>query len=249
MSRVWLLAGGMLAGAAIAVFYIVRTPDAVEPTADAIAWVNDRPISRSSYENALQAVAGDRKSGTLRQDDRERVLQRLIDQELLIDRAIEIGLPERDPQIRNQLATAMIAFLVRRAEDEATAAEEAELRAFYEEQRFRFERSARYRVAVEGGAVPLPDGWLLAKEIEQRLGPSAARQVIDLEVGASVVIGKGAARYSVRLLERRDGVPVPFDEARDAIEAAYLRARSEAAVREFLEVARQHTDIRVEAEW
>jgi len=41
---------------------------------------------------------------------------------------------------------------------------------------------------------------------------------------------------------------VPFDEARDAIEAAYLRARSEAAVREFLEVARQHTDIRVESE-
>ncbi|MBW2223389.1 MAG: SurA N-terminal domain-containing protein [Deltaproteobacteria bacterium] len=248
MSRAWLLAGGMLAGAAIAVFYIVRTPDAIEPTADVIAWVNDRPISRSSYENALQAVAGDRKSGRLRQDDRERVLQRLIDQELLIDRAIEIGLPERDPQIRNQLASAMIAFLVRRAEDEATAAEEAELRAFYEEQRFRFGRSAQYRVAVEGGAVPLPDGWLLAKEIEQRLGPSAARQVIDLEVGASVVIGKGAARYSVRLLERRDGVPVPFDEARDAIEAAYLRARSEAAVREFLEVARQHTDIRVEAE-
>ena len=248
MSRAWLLAGGMLAGAAIAVFYIVRTPDAVEPTADAIAWVNDRPISRSSYENALQAVAGDRKSGTLRQDDRERVLQRLIDQELLIDRAIELGLPERDPQIRNQLATAMIAFLVRRAEDEATAAEEAELRAFYEEQRFRFERSAQYRVAVEGGAVPLPDGWLLAKEIEQRLGPSAARQVIDLEVGASAVIGEGATGYGVRLLERRDGGPVPFDEARDAIEAAYLRARSEAAVREFLEVARQHTDIRVEAE-
>jgi hypothetical protein len=239
----------MLAGAAIAVFYIVRTPDAVGPTADAIAWVNDRPISRSSYENALQAVAGDRKSGTLRQDDRERVLQRLIDQELLIDRAIEIGLPERDPQIRNQLATAMIAFLVRRAEDEATAAEEAELRAFYEEQRFRFERSAQYRVAVEGGAVPLPDGWLLAKEIEQRLGPSATRQVIDLEVGESVVIGEGAGRYTVHLLERRDGVLVPFDEARDAVEAAYLRARSEAAVREFLEVARQHTDIRVEAEW
>ena len=158
MSRAWLLAGGMLVGAALAVFYIVRIPDTVEPGTDAVAWVHDRPISRASYENALQAVAGDRKSGTLREDDRERVLQRLIDQELLIDRAIELGLPERDPQIRNQLATAMIAFLVRRAEDEATAAEETDLRAFYEEQRFRFERSAQYRVAVEGGAVPLPTG-------------------------------------------------------------------------------------------
>jgi len=248
MSRPWLLAGGMLVGAALAVFYIVRVPDTAEPTTDAVAWVNDRPISRASYERALEAVAGDRKGGTLREDDRERVLQRLIDQELLIDRAIELGLHERDPQIRNQLATTMIDFLVRRAEDEATAADEAELRAFYEEQQFRFERSPQYRVAVEGGAVPLPGGLVLAKEIEQRLGPSAARMVTELEVGESVDIGEGGGRYTVRLLERRNGAVVPFDEARDAVEAAYLRDRSETAVREFLEVARQRTDIRMEAE-
>jgi hypothetical protein len=122
-----------------------------------------------------------------------------------------------------------------------------ELRAFYEEQQFRFERSPQYRVAVEGGAVPLPDGLLLAKEIEQRLGPSAARKVAALETGESVVIGEGGGQYTVRLLERLDGVLVPFDEARDAVEAAYLRDRSETAVREFLDVARQRTDIRVEA--
>lgn len=248
MSRSWLLAGGMLVGAALAVFYIVRVPDTVEPTADVIAWVNDRPISRSSYENALQAVAGDRKGGTLRGDDRDRVLQRLIDQELLIDRAVELGLHERDPQIRNQLATAMIDFLVRRAEDEAAAADEAALRAFYEQNHFRFERSPQYRVALEGGEVPLPDGLLLAKELEQRLGPSAARKVAELEVGELAIIGKDGGRYTVRMLERRDGTLVPFDQARDAVEAAYLRDRSEAAVREFLEVARQHTDIRVEAQ-
>jgi hypothetical protein len=248
MSRSWLLAGGMLVGAALAVSYILRVPDKAEPVTDAVAWVNDRPISRRSYENALQAVAGDRKSGTLRGDDRDRVLQRLIDQELLIDRAIELGLHERDPQIRNQLATAMIGFLVRRAEDEAAAADEAALRAFYEANHFRFERSPQYRVALEGGAVPLPDGFLLAKEIEQRLGPSAARKVVELQVGEVAIIGEGGGRYTVRVLERRDGSLVPFDEARDAVEAAYLRDRSEAAVREFLEVARQHTDIRVEAQ-
>jgi hypothetical protein len=238
----------MLVGAALAVFYIVRVPASAELTTDAVAWVNDRPIPRASYESALQAVAGDRKGGTLREDDRERVLQRLIDQELLIDRAIELGLHERDPQIRNQLSTAMIDFLVRRVEDEAMAVDEAELRAFYDEQRFRFERSPQYRVAVEGGAVPLPDGLLLAKEIEQRLGPSAAHEVTELEIGESAVIGEGDASTTVRLLERRDGVVVPFDEAREAVEAAYVRDRSEAAVRDFLEVARLRTDIRMEAE-
>ncbi len=246
MSRPWLLASGMLAGAVLAVFYIVRLPQSAEPTADAVAWVNERPISRSSYEAALQAVAADRKGGILREDDRERVLQRLIDQELLIDRAIELGLHERDPQMRNQLVTAMIDFLVRRSEDEARTADEAALRAFYEEQRFRFERSAQYRIAVEGASVPLPEGFLLLKEIEQRLGPTAARRVAELEVGERFRFAEGERQYTVRLLERRDGTVAPFEEAREAVEAAYLRDRSEAAVREYLELARQRSDIRVE---
>jgi hypothetical protein len=248
MSRPWLLAVGMLVGAALAVYFIVRLPESREPTADAVAWVSDRPISRASYESALQAVASDRKGGTLRADDRERVLERLIDQELLIDRAIELGLHERDPQIRNQLVTAMIDFLVRRAEDEAAAVSETELRAFYQTEGFRFARRPQYRVAVEGAAVPLPAGWLLDKEIEQRLGPSAARKVAELAIGESASIGDGPSQYTIRLLDRQEAEQVPFEEAREAVEAAYARERSEAAVREFLELARKHTDIRIEVE-
>ena len=246
MNRAWLLAGGMFLGAAMAVFYIARLPESAAPTSDAVAWVADRPISKSSYEAALRAVASDRKSGALRDDDRQRVLDRLIDQELLIDRAVELGLHERDPQIRNQLATAMIDFLARRAEDEAAEADEAELRAFYEAQRFRFERSAQYRVEVKGNAVPLPGGFLLLKEIEQRLGPSVARRVASLDVGESLSAGEEGREYTVRLLERRGGEVAPFEEAREAVVAAYRRDRSEAAVRDFLDEARKRTDIRVE---
>ncbi len=248
MSRPWLLALGMLAGAGLAVFYLARLPERPDLDVDAVAWVGERPISRESYEAALRAVAGDRKTGTLREGDSERVLDRLIDQELLIDRAIELGLHERDPQLRNQLATAMIDFLVRRAEDDARGASDAELRAFYESQRFRFQRSSRYRVAVEGAPVPLPGGFLLAKEIEQRLGPTAARRVAELSVGETATFGDDARPIRVTLLERDEGEVAPFDEAREAVEAAYVRDRSEEAVREFLEVARRRTDVRVENE-
>ncbi len=246
MTRSWLLAGGMLTGAAVAVFYMVRMPDAAEPTEDAVAWVNGRPIARDSYESALRAVANDRKTGTLREGDRARVLERLIDQELLIDRAIELGLHERDPQIRNQLATAMIDFLVRRAEDEARAADEAELRAFYEAEQFRFERPARYRVRIDGPAVPLPEGFVLQKEIEQSLGPTITSSVVALVPGESITVREGSKGYTVHLLERKDRELAPFEQAREAVEAAFLRSRSEAAVREFLELARQRSDIVVE---
>jgi hypothetical protein len=248
MSRPWLLAGGMVAGAALAVFYMVRVPDVAERPQDVVAWVNGRPIAQESYESALRAVATDRKGGALREGDRARVLERLIDQELLIDRAIELGLHERDPQIRNQLATAMIDFLVRRAEDEARAAGDSELRAFYEAERFRFARAAQYRVEVEGSAVPLPTGFVLEKDLVQALGPSTARAVTALELGQSVQAGEGDGRYEVRLVERRAEEVVPFDDARDAVEAAFLRQQGEAAVREFLDLARQRSDIVVELE-
>jgi len=248
MTRPWLLAGGMLVGAALAVFYIARVPDSAVRVADVAVWVNDRAISRESYAAALAAVAGDRKDGKLREEDRQRVLDRLIDQELLIDRAIELGLHERDPQIRNQLTTAMIDFLVRQAEDDARAVSEAELRDFYQSESFRFERNPQYRVGVEGSAIPLPDGFLIAKEIEQRLGPTAASKVAELEVGDSATVASPGGDLVVTLLERRGGGAAPFEEVREAVEAAYLRARAEAAVREFLAVARKRSDIRVEVE-
>lgn len=248
MSRAALLAAGMVGGALLAIYFIVRLPEQAPPESDAVAWVNGRPIARDSYEQALRAVASDRKTGALAEGDRERVLERLIDQELLIDRAIELGLHERDPQIRNQLATAMIDFLVRRAEDDAASVGEDELRAFYEAERFRFERAARYRLEVQGNTVPLPAGFLLQKEIEQRLGPTVARRVAALEVDESIAVEQSGRTYSVRLLERRGGDVAPFEQARDVVRSAFVRARSEAAVREFLELARQRSDVVVESE-
>ena len=244
MMRPWLLAGGMLAGAALAVIYIARAPESAPLTADAVAWVNGRPIARDSYESALRAVASDRKGGVLESGDEERVLERLIDQELLIDRAIELGLHERDPQLRNQLATAMIDFLVRRAEDDATEATDAELEAYYEAESFRFARAAQVRVAVDGNAVPLPDGFLLEREVTQRLGPTMAARVSQMSVGDVIESDDGA--YRVTLLERRGGEVVPFDQAREAVRAAYERRQSEEAVRDFLRRARVQSDIVVE---
>ncbi len=248
MTRPWLLAGGMLVGAALAVYFIARVPDTPSAPERVAAWVNDRPISLDSYDQALEAVASDRKGGVLIPEDRARVLDRLIDQELLIDRAVELGLHERDPQIRNQLSGAMIEFLVQRAEDEAAAADDDALREFYQEERFRFERSPRYEVEVEGSAMPLPQGPLLAKEIEQRLGPTAARTVEGLKPGESAEIELAGGTMTVTLIARQQGEALDFDEAKETVRVAYLRARGEAAVRAFLERARRQSEVRIEVE-
>ena len=133
---------------------------------------------------------------------------------------------------------------MRRAEDEVAEATDDELRVYYDAERFRFARAPQYRVAVEGGAVPMPSGFLLERDIAQRLGPTMAERVSRLAVGES--IENDAGTYALRLLERRGGAVVPFEEAREAVVAAYRRHRSEVAVREFLSLARKQTDIVVE---
>lgn len=248
MMRQWVLVAGMLVGAALAVFYIARVPGRSATPTGVAAWVDDRPVSLESYQAALDAVAGDRKDGVLAEGDRARVLDRLIDQELLIGRAIELGLHERDPQIRNQLATAMIDFLVRQSENETGEVSEAELRDFYEAERFRFEQDPQYRIAVEGAAIPVPRGFVLEKEIAQRLGPSVAEAVADLDVGESTEVPTSGGQVEVALVERRGGGPVPFEQAREVIEAAYRRSRSERAVRDFLDEARRRSEIRIEVD-
>lgn len=268
MRRLWLVGGGMLVGGALAVFHIVRLPERPPVPEEVVAWVNGRPISMATYEQALAAVAGDRKEGVLREEDRKRVLDRLIDQELLIDRAIELGLPERDPQIRNQLATAMIDFLVTQAQDAAASPTDEALQDFYREEAFRFRRHPRFRVdhafvagtsegdrrraerlraaedLAEGDpAIPLPAGSLLLKEIEQRVGPSTAARIAELDVGDTAIVETPSGYHVVRLLERSEGEVPPFDEVKDLVRVAYVRAQSEKAVRDFLELARKRSDI------
>ena len=48
------------------------------------------------------------------------------------------------------------------------------------------------------------------------------------------------------LVDRQEGGVARFEEAREAVEAAYRRARGEAAVRAFLDRARRQSDVRVE---
>ena len=153
------------------------------------------------------------------------------------------------------------AQLISRIEDEARAEAARTVRDIRERARREAEREARkiiamsvQRLAVDHSSeitvsvVPLPSGWLLAKEIEQRLGPTATKRITALGEGESVTLTGSGGDYVVTLIEQHTRGSLSFEEARDAVRAAFLRAQGEAAVRDFLEVARKRSDIRVEVE-
>ncbi|MGH7818470.1 MAG: peptidyl-prolyl cis-trans isomerase [Candidatus Binatia bacterium] len=107
------------------------------------ASVNGEPIRTESYERAVAAVAADRRS-ELSAADRRQILERLIEEELLVQRGLELGLARRDSQVRADLTRAIIASVL--ATEAGTETTEDEVVSFYRQHRELFARPGRMRV-------------------------------------------------------------------------------------------------------
>lgn len=140
---VLLLAAGACAGLAVAVAGIVAGPEAVRVPEGAIAAVNGSLVQRADYERALGALAADRR-GALGESERRHVLDRLVDEELLVQRAFELGLARQDRRVRTDLVAAVIEAVTSDAAQREPSADE--VAAFFAENRDRFAIPGRARV-------------------------------------------------------------------------------------------------------
>ena len=110
---------------------------------DSIARVGGRLIPRQRYRQLISDLATDKRM-PLRDEDRQFTLDRLIDEELLIMRGIELGLTETSPKIRKSIAAEVIAQIA--AEAEATVPDETALRRLYAADSEYFTTTGRYRL-------------------------------------------------------------------------------------------------------
>ena len=225
------------------------------------ATVDGRPISERAVEEVLRRVEGEGAT-------RERVVDELVDLEILAAEAEKLGLDER-PDIAatlrlQYLRTMTDAWLA--AEGETMSFDEEELRAEYERRTADVER-AEFRVRhillgseAEAEAVigELADGADFAALVgersiepgdgdlgwlsEETVGPDFARAVAALEVGES---GERPVRtdfgYHVIRLEERRELPLPaFDAVRPQLSDVLLRER----LGERVERLRESADVR-----
>lgn len=143
-----LLAVGAAVGAAVAAVGLLgprRRAPAVP--AEAAATVNGVAITRATYQAAVTAVAGDRRDGAADPALRRRVLDRLIEEELLVQRGLALGLVRLDPRVRADLVTAVLAQIDGEAEL-APGPDEAALAALHAAEPERFQRAPRLTVTA-----------------------------------------------------------------------------------------------------
>lgn len=112
---------------------------------DDVALVNGVPIRLADYLRALAALASDRRS-ELTEADRRHVIDRLIDEELLVQYGVELGLLQSDRRVRGDLVSAVLAAQVASVDGfEPTGDEVA---AYYEEHGDFFSSPGRLRLQV-----------------------------------------------------------------------------------------------------
>lgn len=242
-----LLCAGLAAGALLGAVGLRAAPAPALPP-EAVARVDGQLILRDAWRRAVAAVAADRRA-PLSADDERHILQRLIDEELLVQHGVALGLVERDARLRSTLVSQVMQAATQAARAEP---DEAALRAFHGDQREFFTPAARLRVRAwridAGGArtpftPPVPDALLPPATLQAYLGPALTQRALALAPGEQDTVDG----IALELLEAQPGVAPPFEQARAEVRREWLRRADEAAVRELLAQLRARTPIAVEA--
>jgi peptidylprolyl isomerase len=119
----------------------------------AVARVNETVIRADEVARVLAALESDRRT-PLTDEDRRHVLDRLIEEELLVQHALALGLARSDRRVRADLVSAVLGSLA--AAGDGYEPDEREVREFYAENRDFFAGPGRLWVrqvfvAVDGG--------------------------------------------------------------------------------------------------
>jgi hypothetical protein len=109
--------------------------------ADTLVLVNKQPITQATLNKALMTLGLPKNSST-----QHSILQRLVDDELILQRAEDLGVLYADPGIRKLLARSAIDNITNNAEN--LPIDESALRAFYKSHQAIFEESPRTTLEV-----------------------------------------------------------------------------------------------------
>ncbi len=206
-----LLIAGAVVGMTVALLGLVRRPAGSGALhADVAARVGEAEIDAEDFARAVDALTRDRRTAPDAAEQR-RVLERLIDEELLVQRALDLGFARVDRTVRASLVDAMIASVTTAARDAEPSP--AELERFYLDEPDLFRQPGRLRVRE----VFVPVG---ADEAAARRRVQAVRARVEAGESFAVV----AASVGPRIGAGVPDIMLPPAKLREYVGPTALRA-------------------------
>ena len=259
---------GALAGLLAAAYGLLeqQTPDALLPD-DAAARVNGTLISRERYNRAISRSEAS-SGGDVSDATRASVLQRMIDEELLVQRGDELGMLESDNEVRAAIAQSLIASVT--AEADAADPSDEELNLYLRENAARYvfanavsvdawtgeEERLTQQFAAElrdGNAsdetdgirrVPgLPSGALPIERLRMFLGPGITGSIATMDDGTIAVFARQNRWYIVRINDHEESILAELASIRPQVLIDYRRSLAETRLRKYIDELQSRADV------
>jgi hypothetical protein len=269
----WLLVGAVVGLLAAAYGLLEQQKPDGPLAANVVARVNGRTISRERFERAVQR-AGLNSDQEISSGARVAVLQRMIEEELLVQRGAELGMIESDNEVRAAIVQSLIASVT--AEADAANPSDAELTGFLQEnvQRYTFanalsvdawisddEQSAqefaarlregeiqRYAGDDFGDVRPvpgLPTGALPIERLRMFLGPGISGSITGMADGTIAVFARQNKWYIVRTNSHLESVVPGLETIRSQVLIDFRRGLADKRLRDYVEELQSRSDVEI----
>jgi hypothetical protein len=266
-----LLALGALIGLVVAGIGILQREVQIDELPEnTVARVNDVMISRDLYDRAISRstdYAGQPVGGT-----DATILQRLVDEELLIQRGVELGMTQSDAAVRQAVIDSLIASVT--AEADAASPTDEELAQYLAENPERFsyiskvsadawqtdsESAAQDFVtalraedvtAANESVQPMPDlpaGLMTLEILGAYLGPGIAAAAAEMPDGSSAVFARRGRWLIVRITGKERSTLTDLGAIRNRVLVDYRRKLADTTLRNYIEGLRERANISVGA--
>ena len=236
----------------------------------AIARVGEKEISRQRFEEIIK-VLDDQSNSELTLEKKNLIRERLIDEELLIQRAIELDLVRNDSLVKGNVIQTMFQHIINSSE--LVEPSEAELREYFSKEKNYFSSGRRYKLKnytfrnsndaetainflnqsnlesflklVEtGSAIDLPNVFLTPQKIRDYLGPKVLDELPSLEKGGfSNIFEINEVPSIVICIDILLDNNPKFEEIAEQIKNKFIRDREDSLVKEYIENLRNFYEI------
>ena len=271
-SKLLLLAS--IIGTFLAIYSIMETNKNFSSLPDnIIATVNDKIIPSDKYQTIINLIQNDKRD-ELTKADREMALDRIIEEELLVQYAYKNGFLEADDLLRKSIVRSVVDSIVEQALSVVPA--EQDLLKFYEVNRQTFAIDEKYRVVIlssqnrsdidEGKVIwqsnydltllrqtfksidrlDIPTGFISKIRLGTLIGPLLRDKVLSLQVGETSQTLKTIYGYSiVTLVDKKDRIIPEFKEISEIVLQEYKRQQREEILEELLKDLKRQSDIKI----
>ena len=236
----------------------------------AIARVGEKEISRQRFEEIIK-VLDDQSNSELTLEKKNLIRERLIDEELLIQRAIELDLVRNDSLVKGNVIQTMFNYIIN--SNKLAEPSEAELREYFSKEKNYFSSGKRFKLknytfrnlrdaetarnSLNQGnlesflklvetenSVDLPNVFLTPQKIRDYLGPKVLEELPSLEKGgfSNIFEINQVPSIIICIDVLMDNNP-KFEEIIDQIKDKFVRDREDSLVKEYIQNLRNFYEI------